>query len=468
VAARPISHEAARPPGEYETAEVTDCYVDACLEDEALRTAVRRAVYPPVFRTSYEHALLDRPFFVSESRVRQFADDLATVFRLLVSLPRRLFDDDLGRYCAAAGIDAALARLMTRGATGSPPLIGRSDAYDDGVNFKLLEFNSGTELGGIDFAELNRALLDVEVFRAFADEHSLDYVDTADIIAETLRRLAEPVAEGDLPVVVLLETTGGIAAHPNFLSVQEAMRARGIDFRLGEVQELRTQRDKLTLGGAPVDVAMRFYAAGEILECPYGEEILEPIVRAHEEGKTILYTTLENSLFGSKGGLALLSDEGHRGVFSAGELAVIDRVVPWTRVLVDGPCATDGTVADMVDYCRANRESLILKPCVGWGAAGALLGREASDEAWAAALTERAGHGYVAQRVVTPVQEPVCNVDTGEVEGWIANWGVFVFDGGYAGSFVRALRPADGSIVAFSNKETRGTGVFSYRAEGAR
>jgi hypothetical protein len=441
------------------TPDVSRRYVAACGRDLELRTAVREATYPPAFERAYRHVLLDRPFFVPERRLERFAADLTSLFRMLVSLPRRLFGGNLDRYCAAAGIEPRLARLMTRIVTGSPPLVARSDAYDDGSEFKLLELNSGTELGGYAFAEMSRALLQVDAFARFAEANGLGYVDIAEHFAAVLRDAAAPVTRGDRPTVALVETTGGIEAHPGYEAVQEAMSRHGIDFRLAEVQDLGTRRGKLVHEGAPLDVAMRFYAAGEILECPYGEEVLEPIVRAHEAGKTILFTTLENSLFGSKGALALLSDDGNRGAFSCRELETIDRVVPWTRLLVRDP--------ELLERCRSEREALVLKPCVGWGAAGTLVGRIATEEEWERALAERADGRYVVQRAVTPVLEDVCDTETGAVAGWLANWSVFVSERGYAGAFARALKPADGTVIAFSNAETRATCVFSAPEESA-
>jgi hypothetical protein len=437
--------------------DVGSRYVEACELDPELRAAVRLATYPSAFESAYGSVLLDRPLFVDDRRVRRFADDLATIFRLLVALPARLFHGSLDGYCAAAGIEPRLARLMTRGATGSPPLIARSDAYDDGRDLRLLELNCGTELGGYAFSEMSRALLDVPAFRTFAEENALGYVDTVEHVAALLRDVAAPVAAGDRPVVMLLETTGGIEAHPGFRAVQEAMCRHGIDFLLGEVQDVRTRDGKLTLDEKPIDVAMRFCAAGEILECPYGEGVLEPVIRAHEDGKTILFTTLENSLFASKGGLALLSDERNRSAFSDEEIQVIDRVIPWTRVLVDD--------AELLERCRAERESFVLKPCVGWGAVGTVVGRTVTDEEWVQALAARSDGLSVVQRLVTPVLEDVCDAVTGEIGRWSANWGVFVTEAGYAGAFARALKPTDGTIVAFSNNETRATCVFSSPSE---
>lgn len=48
-----------------------------------------------------------------------------------------------------------------------------------------------------------------------------------------------------------------------------------------------------------------------------------------------------------------------------------------------------------------------------------------------------------------------------------ANRGVFVDEGGYNGAFVRALGPAEGSIVAYSNPGTCGACVFAAPPAGA-
>jgi hypothetical protein len=393
--------------------ETTVRYVADCVSDPELRSVMAQIRLPELFASSYEGLLLPRPLLASERRINMFADDLAAVFAMLVSLPRRLFGGDLLAYCAEVGISPQLAALMTRGASGDPPLFGRSDAFDDGDSFKLIEFNVGTELGGMDYGELARCLLDVPAFAEFAAEHRLEYTDTALIVADLLRELAAPVATGDRPTVVLLETTGGIAAHANYRAVAEAMCARGLDFRLGEVQDVELRKGRLELDGTPIDVVLRFYAAGEILECPRGPEVLEPVMAAVESGGTVLYTGLENSLYSAKGALALLSNERYRSAFTPAERTVIDAVIPWTRPLT--------SAGGMQRLARAERGDLIIKPSVGWGAVGAVLGEATTDDEWATLLKQRADRGYVVQQVVRPVTEPVLDPDTGRVEEWIVS-----------------------------------------------
>jgi hypothetical protein len=436
-------------------------YNESVQIDRELRESVRSASFPPLFTQSYEKILLSRPTFIGDSTVRQFANDLTDIFRILVSLPSLAFGGSVHDYCTAVGITGALRELMTRGddVTG-PPLFGRSDAYLTDQGFQLLEFNIGTELGGMDFAELNHALLKVPAFHAFAERHELAFVDTADVVAGVLREQAARVTDSDRPVVVLLETTGGLAHHFNFRSVAEAMCARGLDFRLGEVQDLRLRGGKLVLDGTPVDVAMRFYAAGEILEAPGGADLIDPVLRAHADGGTVCFTGLGSSLYNTKGGLALLRDSQVQATLTAGERATVDRVVPWTRMLCGGD-------PGLLDRCRAERGDLIVKPSVGWGAAGAVRGADTDDRSWSALLGERLDRGYVVQRIVRPRLETVWEPDEPGPRDWAVNWGVFVTPHGYAGSFNRALKPEDGTIITFGNKGTRGTCAFTF-PDGAR
>lgn len=440
---------------------VAQSYVVKCLEPgSALRGAVHDMVLPETFAQSYGRLRLDRPLFVPESEISGFADDLATVFRILVSLPERVFGGDRRRFCRALGMDDRLAALMCLGATGQPPLYLRADAYHDANAFRLLELNIGSQLGGTDFAQLNRALLRVPAFKDFAERHRLGYVDTVGRLIRTLRAAAEAVTDSE-PVVALIESTGGITSYRHvFDALREAMLEHGVRLLLGEVQELGEADGKAVLRGTPLDVVLRYFVAAEVVDDPVARDRLELLVRAHQAGRTVLYTPLEGAMFASKGALAMLHDPLVRERFSAAEQAVVDRTVPWTRLLSEnGSLPADH--AELMARCRTGREGLVLKPGVGHGGKDTVVGHAVTDEEWRQALLDRVTGDHVVQERVRPVGEPVVDAGSGAVHDWAANWGIFVDPDGYAGCFVRALKPSDGAIVAFANPETRGTCVFT-------
>src|SRR5882757_1494842 len=143
------------------TDRVTDTYLRRSLDgDRGLLDAIDNAPFGPAFLAANGGQLLPRPLFVAEDTMVRFSVDLSEFFDLLTSLPRRLFDGDVAAYCAALGMEKQRAAILSR-YPGKPTKYGRVDAYHDGDSLRLLEFNIGSALGGIDRAEIGRILLRV-------------------------------------------------------------------------------------------------------------------------------------------------------------------------------------------------------------------------------------------------------------------------------------------------------------------
>ncbi|OLT48808.1 hypothetical protein BJF85_11485 [Saccharomonospora sp. CUA-673] len=429
-----------------------------------MRRAARNLQLPDVYGASYGGLQLDRPMLVTEAEASRFGDDLRALLDLLVDLPGRLVGGDLAAFCTRIGMHPDLAELVTKGAEQPLPRYGRADAYHDGEGFRVLELNVGSEVGGIDTAQLNRAYLEVPAFAEFAAAHDLTFVDPLPRVADLLRSAGAAVTDAE-PTVALIECNGGLAAHEHvFAAIQEAMATVGIRLLLGELDDLGSRGGKVTLRDEPVDVILRYFVAGELVSDASGRRALELILDA--EG-TALFTPLSAAAFASKAALGLLHDPAVRSSgLSSTERALVDRIVPWTRMLSPGvESGTDpGDLDELVERCRSEREDLVVKPGTGYGGVGTVVGHDVSDDEWAAVLHDATAGGrgdLVVQRRVRPATETVLDADTGEPSEWVANWGLFVDPDGHAGGFVRALRPEHGAIVSYSNKETRGTCVFT-------
>ncbi|CNE62410.1 Uncharacterised protein [Mycobacterium tuberculosis] len=426
---------------------VTRAYLDACAGG-GLHDAVSRADLAPVFRSAWGKYLASRPLFSSAERTRQAADDLAGLFRLMASLPDRLFDGDRRRFCAAIGADARRTDLMTR-FDGEPVLYGRADLYDDGSRFRLLEFNIGSELGGVDMSELNRGLLADEEFAGFAAEHGLSTVDTPAAIARQFVRATGKEA----PVVATLEAVGGMAAYESLhLSFQETMKRYGIELLLGELGQVESRNGRLYLQRREIDLVLRYFSAHQIARDPRNDEPAETVMRAYADGQVVLWTPLTASMFSYKSCLPLVSDPAARAEFSADENALIDRILPWTRTLTP----------ELADQVRAEREHLILKPFAGLSGSGIRVGWDETDREWAGTVADCLKEDYIVQRRVVPAAEPMLNAETGAVEDWLGVWGLFVVPDGYGGAFCRAVPSGAASVVNLGAPGARVTSAFHY------
>ncbi|GAA2577018.1 hypothetical protein GCM10010399_03380 [Dactylosporangium fulvum] len=422
--------------------DVTRTYLQQCRAgDSGLigAAAAARQRLPERFALRWGEWMLPRPLFIEAAEMFGFADDLAALFHLMVSMPDRLFAGDLGGYCAAVGIDARRAALLSR-LDGPPPLYGRADAYHDGTGLRVLEYNIGSELGGIDTAALAAAWLDVDAFTGFAERHRLAYEDTGRHLAQTLRSAAAELTGGADPVVALIEPDNGMNDYlAASLSFQDMLCGFGLETLLGEVSQLTERKGRLHLHGRPVDVVLRYFTEDEVIADPDGEQAIEPVIRAHQDGRVLLWTTLNSKLYASKGCLALLGDPRCRTALTVAERELVDRVLPWTRTLADGPAEVGAETVDLIDHCMQARSDLILKPSLGHSGAGIIAGWRVSDTVWKEALTDLVGSGYVVQQRVSPRPETMIDPDTGQPEVWHTTWSSFVMPDGFAGTSARTL-----------------------------
>ncbi|MEU5881900.1 hypothetical protein [Spirillospora sp. NPDC047279] len=408
---------------------------------------------------------LPRPLFLGRREVRSFAADLQRLAGLLMALPERLFDGDMDRFCAAVHVTGERAALMRRLGATTAPLCGRADVYHDGTSMKVLEFGTGSELGGWDRAgEMCRCLLGDREFAAFADEHGLGYTHHGRYLAGLLRQLGATVAPGRDPVVALLEGPGALAGCHSWRVLQDQMRWLGLDFHIGEVTELSERRGRLCLRGRPIDVVYRGFEADQLAGDPDAVRYAELVFRAHEEGRAVLWTPLESNIFCEKTCMALMSEPAARERFTTRERELIDRVLPWTRVLDAGTFDRD---PDLVDECRRRHRSLIVKPNGRYGGYGVVPGWKVAERDWLPLLRAKAVDGCVVQERVVPRPETVLDPVTGAERIWNAVYGFFYTPLGHAGLEARTLPAGESAVIGISgNAGTRSAVVYHHDHEG--
>ncbi|MGW7489177.1 hypothetical protein [Streptomyces sp. NPDC054786] len=410
--------------------------------------------------TSWHSEPLARPLFVAEREIREFADDLQHLGETLFSLPDRMFGGDLEAFRSVLGISDDRWEAIRQFGDLLPPYFGRADMYHDGTSFKLLEFNLGSESGAWGVAgEISRATMEVDAFAGFARRNRLGYVDPARAAVEVLRRFGAQVAPGREPVVAMLEWRGGLKDYgEQWLNFQSALRSAGLDILVAEVSDVHERGEALYLGDTKIDVVYRAFVPDQIAEEPDGWDLVAPLLRAHRAGGTLLWTPLSSNMFANKACMALLSDPARRRNLSEDECRLIDRVLPWTRLINTDALKTD---TDLVDECLERREQLILKVNARGGGAGVVVGWETDDATWRRALENSAAEGCVVQERVIPRPELVVDPVSGETEEWHAAYGLFYTPHGWAGAWAKTVPAGSGSVIGImAHAKARSAAVF--------
>jgi hypothetical protein len=384
---------------------------------------------------------LSRPLFIGQAERDQLNDDLQQVRAALVSLPGRLYDGDLSAFAKAAGLTDDQADAVLRSRAARVTQLARADLYPEPARLRLLEFNMGSGVAGIDNADICRAMLRHPVLAGFADTHRLGYVDT---MREQVSMIFKETGfePGSYPVVAVTDWPAHYQRIEALLhEATRPWRALGLDAHPCHIGQLEAAGGRIRLRGRPVDIIFRIFLLEHLLEQD-GHALIDPVIDAVARGAVAMFTPLDAELYGSKAPLAMLSDDANRHLFTAAELAAFDRVLPWTRMVRPGPVTLeDGGVVDLLDYAVSHADDLVLKPTLLHGGAGVLPGwhRGTSAQQWRDRLISALDGSWVLQRRIRPVPE-LCPGGPGQLDPWTVTWGVFTNPAGYGGVYARAFR----------------------------
>jgi hypothetical protein len=422
---------------------LTDDYLAAAADRGPKPAELLAAVSDAVAATSYWGNSLSRPVFLEREPLAELSTDLEVLFAAITSLPQRLYDGDLAAFARAVGLSEVQAKVVVRGTAKAPSRFGRADLYRDADGFHLLELNTGSTAGGVDNQMLNRAMLELPFVKEFVTEHDLVFKDTMAELVQTI--VAEVELAGERPFVVIVDFPDSFPQlEPQLLKSAVELAKYGIDATACSVDSLELRDDHLWLDGRRVDTIFRLFML-EDLHKPGALELLEPVLRAAELGHVSIFTTMDAELYGSKGALALVSDEANRHLYSEQELVSLDRILPWTRMVRPGTVTVDGERRDLIEYAQADQNRLVLKPTSLHGGQGVVLGWQTDAASWQQQLAAAMDSPYILQRRIDPTPE-LFPTDDG-VEPWVLLWGAFLVENGLGGLWIRGSRELGGAVV---------------------
>jgi hypothetical protein len=392
---------------------------------------------------------LSRPVFIGAAERDRLYADTETVRGLLVSLPERLYEGDYAAFARDAGATDYQVEALSASRSHPVSRQARADLYEDATGFKLMEFNMGSALGGMEIADVCRAMLRHPPLAGFAAQYGLGYHDTqreqvANLLAGT------GFAAGDGPVVAVADWPSSYHSRLGSYMHKLALRWRdyGLDAHACHMGELKVSGGKVWLEGKRVDIVARMFLLEYLLE-PGAPELMDPVLGAVSRGEVAMFTPLDTELYGSKAAVAMLSDERNRHLFTPAELASIDALLPWTRMVTPGPVTLeDGRTVDLLDYAIDQQDDLVLKPTLRFGGQEVLPGwhRDTGAALWREQLTAAAGGPYVLQRRIRPVPD-LFPGPGGAPESWIVAWGLYTGASGYGGVITRAGTVESGLAV---------------------
>jgi uncharacterized circularly permuted ATP-grasp superfamily protein len=97
----------------------------------------------------------------------------------------------------------------------------------------------------------------------------------------------------------------------------------------------------------------------------------------------------------------VLTHEKNQDMFTAEEIGVISKHIPWTRMIQNEKTIYHGHEIDLVDYIGTHKDEFVIKPNDEYGGKGVCLGKESSQDKWNNMINEALdGEPIVVQEIV--------------------------------------------------------------------
>ncbi|GAB3137695.1 hypothetical protein GCM10027290_03860 [Micromonospora sonneratiae] len=324
-----------------------------------------------------------------------------------------------------------------------PDCVVRPDLVIGPTGPRFLEFNVSGALGGV--VETHSRL---EVWRRLhADEEGRTLFSSPSpfaVRAEMFRSLCAELALAPRVAIVGSAQVEGVE-NRYFQIEADYYNNHGLTARFFEPEELSEAWDRAPHLRYPV--GLRNFTIPDWLDVGLDTT---PVQEALDNG-CLLVGTQTSTFMHSKLTMGLLS-EG-RPWMSTADRALVDRYVPWTRILSDRRTAREGQEVELLPFVVKNRDLLVLKAGLGESGKQVVIGREVDQAAWESAVGAAVVDGTsVVQDFVPPQTCQVSLIADGADEAHDVEvapvLGPLLFGGRPAGLFCRFYGDGSAGIVS--------------------
>jgi hypothetical protein len=333
--------------------------------------------------------------------------------------------------------------------------VGRLDALIDlrgGIRF--IEYNAGLCGGAFCSEGVADIFLDSPVMAGL----QVRFVGLRERYLRTLVegfRRARRRPPGNLAVILPPGAAGLRFSRNAELNALVAFAGKaGLDARFTRLEDTVENGGSLWDEAGEIDIAIVVDWTATLAACALHHRLWQ----SRTPGGTWVANSLGASVLRSgKHLLAVLSDPAWGLALQAHERAWIDAHIPWSRLLARGPSIARGVEIELVDWVRANRRSLVLKPCFSMGGRGVSLGWECGREEWELAVDQALLTPSIVQERVIAASEtyPVATADGVGRSGLVGDVCVYTWEGAEVGGLycrvsetgLLNLGAPDGSLV---------------------
>jgi len=345
-----------------------------------------------------------RPHFVSETDFARIVSICETVWSAIqkvkdASLADPSIVDDLG----ITEIERELISINPGYRAVSPT--ARLDSFLTEAAYSFVELN-GESPAGIAYVDAAYEIFSrLPVMQRFGETYQVRPLYGSRYMLDVLLHSYEEYLgrKPDTVPQIAIVDLGERPTQSEFELFKEFFEREGYPTVICTPQELEFKNNALRAGEFQIDIVYKRLLVNEYLpiirECP-------DLLDAYRAGAVCMVNSFQSKLIHKKALFAVLTDQRRATLFSSEEQEAIRKHVPWTRLVREEKSDYFGKEVDLIEYLKANRNKLVLKPNDDYGGHGITIGWNSDEATWHAALGEALANGdYLAQERVPTARE---------------------------------------------------------------
>ena len=343
------------------------------------------------------HCPFLRPVFLSpedEQRLRSVAEALVVIAERITH--QAMEDTSLFKQFHLRPEEERLVRLNP--GAGPASTASRLDAFLLPESLKFTEYNGESPAGpgySETLSDIFRELPVMEEFKKRFEVHA--YPLSAKLLDALIATYVDWGGQTKRPQMAIVDWKE-VPTWSEFEILKGRFEKMGIPVILADPRELEFDGTKLVAHGKAIDLLYRRVLINDIVARP---KECEALVKAYESGKVCVANNFRCKIPHVKAFFAVLTDNKNSKYFSTDEQELIQRHVPWTRVVEDTKTMHNGDSVSLLEFIRKNQKHLVVKPSDEYGGMGVTLGWEVDRAHWERTI-EQALPGTTASK------EPGC------------------------------------------------------------
>jgi hypothetical protein len=412
------------------------------------------------------HCPFLRPFFLSpadEARVRRVSETIAAVAERVTATA--LQDESLLQQFHLRPQEEQLARMTT--GYGPASTSSRLDAFLLPDSLRFTEYNGESPAGAGYSETLSDIFRNTPVMRDFEKSFEVhSYPLSAKLLDALVQTYVDWGGTTHKPQMAIVDWKE-VPTWSEFEILKARFEKMGIPTVLTSPQELDFDGKRLSAKGKKIDLVYRRVLINDIVAKP---KECEALVKSYEAGTTCVANNFRCKIPHVKAFFAVLTDGKNAALFSSEEREIIERHIPWTRVVEDVRSDYYGDPVELLKYIRKHQKNLVLKPSDEYGGKGVTLGWKEGAKKWEEAIEhalpsgkQASEHGcWIVQEKIPMRRESFPTIVSGgkvEFQNMLVDFAPYLFRAKLAGFLTRL------SSTDLANVTSGGGQIPCYRVE---